>query len=217
MIVNEIFLSIDGEGKRAGELAIFIRLAGCNLRCSYCDTAYALTADAGQKMSVDQILSEVNRLSENIIKNVTLTGGEPLIHKDVKVLIESLLDKCYEVNVETNGSIVPPIPSKPRSLFYTMDFKCLTSDESDKMNPSALTSLTDNDVLKFVVGSIEDLDQMRAVIYNLNTNAKIYISPVFGKIDPKDIVSYMMKYHMYDARIQLQLHKFIWDPSERGV
>ena len=87
MIVNEIFLSIDGEGKRAGELAVFIRLAGCNLRCSYCDTAYALTADAGQKMSVDQILSKVNQLSEKIIKNVTLTGGEPLIHKDVKVLI----------------------------------------------------------------------------------------------------------------------------------
>ena len=217
MIVNEIFLSIDGEGKRAGELAVFIRLAGCNLRCSYCDTAYALTADAGQKMSVDQILSKVNQLSEKIIKNVTLTGGEPLIHKDVKVLIESLMNNYYEVNVETNGSIFPPIPSKPGSLFYTMDFKCLTSNESDKMNHSALTSLTDNDVLKFVVGSIEDLDQMRDVISNFNTDAKIYISPVFGKIDPKDIVAYMIKYRMYNARIQLQLHKFIWDPSERGV
>lgn len=217
MKVNEIFTSIEGEGKRAGALATFIRLAGCNLRCSYCDTRYALSISCGEKMALDEILKKVREIS--IGKYVTLTGGEPFYQgDDVNTLIQLLIEDGYEVNVETNGSYVPTLCSRPGSLFYTMDYKGPSSNEETAMQDKAFDMLTTNDVLKFVVGSREDLDAARHfLMHRLRTYPQIYFSPIFGSIEAKEIVDYLKEYKLSVCKVQLQLHKYIWDPNERGV
>lgn len=215
MFVNEIFQSIDGEGSRAGSLVTFVRLCRCNLRCSYCDTTYAFSTSESTEMTVKEIVEKVKEIS--IGNLVTLTGGEPLIHVGVDYLIYSLMDEGFEVNVETNGSVVPRIPSKVGKLFYTMDMKCPSSGESSKMSQEAYSKLTDLDVLKFVVGSTEDLDFARHMLKDAPTNAEVYFSPVFGKIKPKAIVEYLQKYKMFPCKVQLQMHKFIWPVDMRGV
>lgn len=216
MKVNEIFTSIDGEGTRAGLPVTFIRLCKCNMRCTYCDTAYAFTDEGAQDMTPSQIVEKVNKICAS--EYVTITGGEPLAYDqtDVVALIMTLIISGYKVNVETNGSIVPPIGSND-SLFYTMDYKCKSSGMNKLVSWEALSTLTDKDVLKFVVGNKEDLDEARSVITRLNTNASIYISPVFGQIEPRDIVEYILEHKMSHCRVQLQLHKFIWDPNQKGV
>lgn len=217
MLINEIFQSIEGEGKRAGALATFIRTAGCNLRCSYCDTAYAFSLKSATNMSVEEILNKVNEIS--IGKYVTITGGEPLLQivPELCELIRTLIQQGYEVNIETNGTIEPIMPSDPGHLFYTMDFKCFSSKESEKMNMDAYTKLTSNDVLKFVVGSDEDLEQAEFMLKQVPTTAQVYFSPVFSKIEAKEIVEYVQKHKLKDVKVQLQLHKYIWDPNQRGV
>lgn len=215
MFVNEIFQSIDGEGSRAGSLVTFVRLCRCNLRCSYCDTTYAFSTSESTEMTVKEIVEKVKEIS--IGNLVTLTGGEPLIHVGVDYLIYSLMDEGFEVNVETNGSVVPRIPSKAGKLFYTMDMKCPSSGESSKMSHEAYSKLTALDVLKFVVGSTEDLDFARRMLEDVPTNAEVYFSPVFGKIEPKAIVEYLQKYKMFPCKVQLQMHKFIWPVDMRGV
>ena len=216
MKVVEIFKSIDGEGKYTGLPAIFIRLYGCNLRCKYaeggCDTPYSWSGDNYKEMSVKEILDEVKKLE---VKHITLTGGEPLIHPNVDDLLNTLLDNNYIINVETNGTVKPVI--RDPNIFYTMDYKTYTSGMSDKMNFDALNSLTEFDVLKFVVGSIEDLNQSKEVLQKITSNPMVYFSPIFNKIEPKDIVEYILNNKLYDCRVQVQLHKVIWDPNERGV
>lgn len=215
MRVVEIFTSIEGEGKRAGKLCTFIRLAGCNLRCSYCDTKYAQQHDDGHSMSVPEILKEVDRIS--IGRLVTLTGGEPLIHENVDELIQELMLAGYHVNVETNGTVAPRLLSQGDKLFYTMDYKCYSSGQSEMMSMNNIDMLTDNDVLKFVVGDQADMFLAAKVMSELTNSPKIYLSPVFGKIDPKQIVDFMKTYNLFDCTVQVQLHKVIWDPEERGV
>ena len=122
MVVNEIFYSIDGEGLRTGELAVFIRLAGCNLNCSYCDTKYALKISNGNKMTIAEILEEVGKYN---CKNVTLTGGEPLIHAHIKELIDELIKNGYKVNIETNGAV--DISEYLNKCLVTMDYKLPSS------------------------------------------------------------------------------------------
>lgn len=216
MRVNEIFLSIDGEGVRAGLPTTFIRLFGCNIRCSYCDTRYSCGMDeegaSYEEMTVEQILAKCDELG---CPNITVTGGEPLIHKDITLLLAALLDHNYWVNVETNGTMIPVI--RHPYIFYTMDYKTKSSGESDKMNMNALNSLEDKDILKFVVGSQEDLNQSLQVLLNLKSKPQIYFSPVFGKIDPKDIVKFLIDNKLYASKIQLQMHKIIWDPAMKGV
>lgn len=209
MKVVEIFKSIDGEGIRAGYPVTFIRLQGCNLRCSYCDTTYSYYEST--EMSVDEIMEEVERLGS---KRITVTGGEPLIHEDIILLLLTLDNRGYLVNIETNGSIpITDVISKTNII--TMDYKCPSSGMEDKMFLDNLKHLRKCDVLKFVVGSTEDLDVCKR-LYKF-TKAHVFISPVFGKIEPKDIVSYILDNNMYECRIQLQLHKIIWNPEERGV
>ena len=214
--VVEIFDSIDGEGKRTGELATFIRLAGCNLRCSYCDTKYALEFDTGTKMVLSDI---IKKCKEYANKNVTLTGGEPLCGIWVRDLINELALEGFEVNIETNGSI--PLYNTPRlrNVFYTMDYKCSSSGVEDKMDLKNLEVLTEEDVLKFVVGSELDLSNCKYILSNYNIKAQVYISPVFGEIEPSEIVNYIKSHKTLfkNARVQVQLHKIIWNPEERGV
>lgn len=211
MKVIEIFKSIDGEGIRAGYPTIFIRLAGCNLRCSYCDTKYSYEKEKSSDMTPEQIYKKVFKLGG---KRITLTGGEPLIHKDVDDLINLLLNKGYEVNIETNGS-VDISPFLYENCIITMDYKCAGSGMEDKMLLDNLKILRRQDVLKFVVSNKHDLGT--ALNIYPNTRASVYISPVFGKIEPEEIVNYMLEHGMEDCRVQVQLHKIIWNPEKRGV
>ena len=213
MKVVEIFKSIDGEGIRAGFPVTFIRLAGCNLNCSYCDSLYACDwkDEDVTEMTPQEIFKNVYQKGN---KRITLTGGEPLIHDDVDCLIDILTRRGFEVNIETNGS-VDITRYLERNIIVTMDYKCPSSNMTELMLLENLESLRKKDVLKFVVGSKQDLDCCRDIIKY--TDAQIFISPVFGKIEPKEIVEYMIEHDMQDCRIQLQLHKFIWEPDKRGV
>ncbi|MBP5199849.1 MAG: putative 7-carboxy-7-deazaguanine synthase QueE [Schwartzia sp.] len=205
--VNEIFFSIDGEGKRAGKLAAFIRLAGCNLRCTYCDTGYAF-AD-GKPMGVKEIAEAVEGW-----ENVTVTGGEPLC-QDIHALLELL--RGHEVNIETNGSVdVTPYHGYPH-VFMTLDYKCPSSGMESSMLEKNFQTLRPWDVLKFVVGEMEDLRKAQEVCEKYEPRCPVYLSPVFGKIEAKEIVEYMKSARYKNWRLQLQLHKFIWPPDERGV
>lgn len=216
--VVEIFNSIDGEGKRAGELTTFVRFAGCNLNCSYCDTKYAQSFLEGKEMTILEIIQEIEKIGN---MNITLTGGEPLKRAGIYTLIEYLSITGYRVNIETNGSIPLYEAPKLKNVFYTMDYKCPSSNMENKMNLENLEFLDEDDVLKFVVGDIEDLKTAYDILKNSNIIAQIYLSPVFGTIEPKDIIEFMKQNYylsvLFNVKIQLQLHKIIWNPEERGV
>jgi len=223
MKVNEIFTSIEGEGKRAGIPCTFIRLYGCNLHCSYCDTRYSCDGDEYMEMSIQQIMKRVADLE---VPSITITGGEPMIHPGIDKLIESLLMSGYDVNVETNGTM--PIKRFENDyvrmncpytgkLFYTMDWKCKSSGMEEQMNLDWVDLLHPEDVLKFVVGSQKDMDGALAVLEEMQSHPQVFFSPVFGKIEPREIVEYLQSKQLYDCKVQLQLHKFIWEPTQRGV
>lgn len=213
MIVNEIFYSIDGEGLRAGELAVFIRLAGCDLRCSYCDTGYAMDENAGTEMDVSEIVDEVSGYG---CRNVTLTGGEPLIHEGALGLVEALTRNGFQVNIETNGA--SPIRQFlfPETII-TMDYKCPSSGCEESMLLENLGLLRPQDALKFVAGTGEDLERALEIMKKYEPKATAYLSPVFGSLEPAAIVDFMKEHRMERCRLQLQLHKYIWDPEARGV
>lgn len=214
MNVIEIFDSIDGEGKFAGCLATFIRLAGCNLRCTYCDTAYAFTGD--NDMSISEIVSVCKKIGN---KHITITGGEPLIHKDINRLIPALYKRGFVVNIETNGSVdISPYLDTP--VIITMDYKTISSGVNDKMYLKNLENLRSCDVLKIVCCE-EDFKDIKAMLRTYNIYAPIYISPIYGKITPDKLVEFQKELRdddeMPPVRLQLQLHKIIWDTKKRGV
>ena len=216
MKVNEIFCSIDGEGIRAGELATFIRLSGCNLRCNYCDTQYALETNSGKDMTVEEILEEVEKYN---VKNITLTGGEPLIHKDVDKLINKLLENKYKVNIETNGAV--DIEKYLDRCLITMDYKATSSKMEKEMLLENLEKLTQNDVLKIVIRE-EDFDCVENILKNYKLKCFVYINPVFNEIELPKIVNFMKEcnskgINMSKVRLQLQMHKIIWSPDMVGV
>ncbi len=205
-----------GEGIRTGELACFIRLSGCNLRCSYCDTKYALENNLGEELSIERIIEEVDKIG---FKNITITGGEPLIHKDIDELISKLLNKGYNINIETNGSI--DIKNYLGKCLITMDYKCPSSLMEKSMNLSNLEKLTENDVLKFVINE-GDFNTVKKILKKYDLKCYVYLSPIFGDIDLKKIVEFMKEcnsqgINMQKVRMQVQLHKIVWKPDERGV
>ena len=220
MKVNEIFKSISGESIEAGRLAIFIRLFGCQLACSYCDSTYACYGDDYVEMSISEILHKVNELHCN---KIVLTGGEPLLQVDSYDLIYELVKSGYSVEIETNGAVdlfklryeTDILLDYPDKVIVTMDWKCPSSKMRHKMIPSNLSELRPTDVLKCVVGSKEDLDEMKRV--STLTAAQVFVSPVFGQIEPKDIVQYMIDNELNDVRFQLQIHKYVWPSNMRGV
>lgn len=224
MKVCEIFKSIEGEGLRMGQAAAFVRLHGCNLRCSYCDSMYAVEGPDFKQMSVGEVLAAVEAYrNESGVKCVTLTGGEPLIHEGVGELLTAFSDAGFEVNVETNGTV--PCKWQLPGLFYTMDWKCKSSGMSARMKMENIISLGKNDVLKFVVGSVEDLQETEGVVARLSLTSPdnmphIFISPVWGKLTNEQIVNWMVGSKVMtqnNARFQVQLHKIVWDPDMRGV
>lgn len=228
MLISEIFDSIDGEGVRAGELCTFIRVVGCNLRCSYCDTMYAVEPEKysgtrPREMSVSEILSHVNRS----FKRVTLTGGEPLLFPESVQLVNRLCDMGYEVNIETNGACdlvgFTNLIRSPENMFFTVDFKLPSSGEMYAMRLSNFDSLRPKDVLKFVIGSDEDLSVAVSLAHNAVQKYKdnmpyIYCGTVFGKFELKAVINEFMKDPtLSNVRFQIQMHKIIWQPDERGV
>ena len=205
-----------GEGIRTGELACFIRLSGCNLRCSYCDTKYAIENNSGEELSIERIIEKVDKIG---FKNITITGGEPLIHKDIEILISKLLNKGYNINIETNGSI--DIKNYIGKCLITMDYKCPSSLMEKSMNLSNLEKLTENDVLKFVINE-GDFNTVKKILKKYDLKCYVYLSPIFGDIDLKKIVEFMKEcnsqgINMQKVRMQVQLHKIVWKPDERGV
>lgn len=216
MKVVEIFESIDGEGIRVGLPVTFIRLYGCNLNCSYCDSLYALKGNNFTEMAIEDIMYKVRQLNH---KHITLTGGEPLIHKDVRLLIEELVGANFKVNIETNGAVDITDYVRKRNIIITLDYKCPSSKMEDKMLLDNLNLVGSKDVVKFVVGDLKDLIKTKQIIqkYDLNNTTNVFISPVFGDIEPREIVEFILKEHLENVRVQLQLHKFIWEPDKRGV
>ena len=210
--INEIFYSLDGEGKRAGSPAVFIRTAGCNLRCNYCDTGYALSGNAGVKMSIEDIISKV---SEYNCRNVTVTGGEPLYNPNTKELIKKLWEKRYDVIIETNGSM--PIIEVAQYCSVCMDWKMPSCGMCKKMLEENLSLLSKDDVLKAVVRKA-DLPYLKKFLDTYKLKCPVYISPVFGDIELSDIADFIKDYHgSNQVRLQVQLHKIIWEPNMRGV
>lgn len=209
--INEIFFSIQGESTYAGNPTVFIRTSGCPLRCTYCDTTYAYYD--GTKMTVDNILKEVEK---HKTRYVCVTGGEPLIHKDIHILLDRLVEKNYFVSLETSGNIscegVNPRVKK------VIDVK---TPDSGAANSFLLENLKFNDVnteFKFVLNSEKDFywAEEFSEKNGLNLTATVLYSPAFGKIDEKWLAKKMLSNNSY-ARLQLQLHKYIWSPQIRGV
>lgn len=218
--VVEKFVSINGEGDFAGYLAVFIRFAGCNLNCSYCDTMWANEANVEyQLMSEKDIYDYIKSTG---IKHVTLTGGEPLIQEGIYSLLELLAqDTTLDVEIETNGSIAiqPFLHIQPKQPFFTMDYKLETSNMEDKMMMKNFDNLKKTDTIKFVVGSINDLEKIKYIIneYQLREKCNVHLSLIHGIIAMSSIVDFMKEHSLNGVRFQPQLHKLIWHPLTRGV
>lgn len=217
LIVNEIFGSIDGEGLRTGELTTFIRLAGCNLRCNYCDTDYSLKASDGIEMTIDEIINKVKEINYN---NITLTGGEPLIHKNVDKLIDKLIEEGFNLNIETNGA-VDITQYIHKKLILTVDYKTKSSGMIKYMLKKNIALLREYDVFKIVCKK-EDFKDIEELLKNNDIKSYIYLSPIFNEVQPSELVDFLKELHnkginTSKTRVQVQLHKIIWNPNERGV
>lgn len=221
MLVNEIFSSIEGEGLRQGMLCSFVRFYGCKLHCSYCDTRYACENNSYINMTPLEILSKLDSFN---VPHVTITGGEPLQQNEIDVFVNLLLSRGYKINIETNGNIdytkfwSNSFRNNNRDQFFlTVDYKGPSSLMEKMMNEQCFLNLQSQDVLKFVVSDLTDLEKMREIIEKYDPLSNIFVSSVFTKIQPSVIVEYLQKYNLSKVRIQLQIHKYIWDPSLRGV
>jgi len=210
--VNEIFKSIQGEGSLAGKLCSFVRLSGCNLRCSYCDTKYAYKK--GDDLSIEEIIRKVKTLRLNLVE---ITGGEPLLQKETYELIDTLIKQKYIVLIETNGSI--SIKNINQHAIILLDLKCPGSKMSTNMLWENIEYLRKKDEVKFVIGDRKDYDWAKdiAAKYNLAQQVNhVHFSPVYGKLVPKELSEWICHDNL-DVRMQLQLHKYIWGPDARGV
>jgi 7-carboxy-7-deazaguanine synthase len=212
LTVNEIFHSIQGESTYAGRPCVFVRLTACDLRCSWCDTPYAFYE--GRKMSVDEVLAVVDGHGCPLVE---ITGGEPLLQDDVYPLMERLLEGGRTVMLETGGHRT--IARVPPAVVKIVDVKCPGSGESGKNDWGNLDRLAPHDEVKFVIADRADYEFARAVIarHDLGSRAAaVLLSPVHGTLDPRSLSEWMLADRL-PARLQVQLHKFIWHPGTRGV
>ncbi len=219
--VAETFVSLNGEGLRTGQLAYFVRLAGCNLNCSYCDTAWASNPDEKFETMTEYEIYEAIRLSG--VTNVTVTGGEPLNHPDIAILLELLLsDELLNIEIETNGSIdLKPFMNLKNSnrMSYTVDYKLPSSRMEIMMRAANFDILTENDTVKFVASDMNDLERAKTVIdaYDLTKKCHVLISPVYGEITPLEIADFIKEKTLNEVGLQIQLHKLLWGEETRGV
>ena len=242
MFITEIFKSIQGEGTRAGLPCVFVRLTGCNLRCTWCDTAYAF--HGGKKMSVDEVMERVEELAGGGEKSaagtplqdqpalekvravplVELTGGEPLLQEEIYPLAEKLVTAGYTVMIETSGEKF--VGRLPREVIKIVDVKCPDSGEADTFEMKNLEAVGENDEMKFVISSRKDYEFAREFTreHGLSEKVKqVLFSPVFddpeGKwkgLEPRQLVEWMLEDGLA-VRLGLQLHKFVWHPATKGV
>ena len=215
LTINEIFYSIQGESTFAGQPCVFVRLTGCDLRCTYCDTEYAFYE--GKRRSLDEIVAEVEK---HPCKLVEVTGGEPLLQKRVHKLMSRLADDGYTVLIETSGA--HDISLVDVRVHRIMDLKCPSSGECERNRKENLPLLGVRDEVKFVIGTAEDYAWAKAQVlagipgWADRVNA-ILFSPVFGKMTPLDLATRVMADALPRVRMQLQMHKLIWEPNQRGV
>jgi 7-carboxy-7-deazaguanine synthase len=212
LTINEIYHSLQGESTWAGWPCVFVRLTFCDLRCNYCDTEYAFYE--GNKRSLGEILDAVTAYRCRLVE---ITGGEPLLQKSVLPLMSMLCDSGYTVLLETSGA--HDISKVDPRVHRIMDLKTPGSGEVDKNLWSNIDHLTARDEVKFVMGSREDYDWSRDKVqrYGLPSRCHaVLFSPIFGRIDPREIVEWILADNL-NVRFQLQMHKFIWSPTQRGV
>ena len=211
MKINEIYRSIQGESTYAGLPCVFVRLTYCNLRCRYCDTAYAFYE--GKDFSVDEVMTEISGHKTNLVE---ITGGEPLLQDEVFVLMDRLIEEGYTVLLETGGSI--DIGKVNPRVIKIMDLKCPSSGESHRNLYSNIEKLQPSDEIKFVVGNREDYLWMKETNdkYQLHGRFVLLLSTVFQQIQPRQVVEWLLEDHL-DVRFQLQMHKYVWEPETRGV
>ncbi len=209
--INEIFHSIQGESTYAGLPCTFVRLTGCNLRCTYCDTEYAFYD--GKEFTVDEILKKIRSYNCNLVE---ITGGEPLLQTEVYQLISKLCDNNFTVLLETSGSL--SIKDVDKRVINILDFKTPSSKMDSKNDFDNINYLKPIDEVKFVIGSREDYNWAKEVVekYQLDKKTTILFSSVFGKIKHEDIVNWILEDNL-NVRYQLQMHKYIWNPNKTGV
>jgi 7-carboxy-7-deazaguanine synthase len=235
MTITEIFRSIQGEGTRAGLPCIFVRLTGCNLRCTWCDTAYAF--HGGSKMSVEEVLARVEELStvspqehpedstnSRKLTLVELTGGEPLLQPEAIPLSQKLLDSGYRVMVETSGE--RPVAALPREVIKIVDVKCPDSGEPDTFQMENLNALDGKDEIKFVISTRRDYEFARDFMLQHDLARRVHqviFSPVHADpggawpgMNAQDLAGWILADGL-PVRLGLQIHKFIWHPATRGV
>jgi len=212
LTINEIFYSIQGESTYAGRPCVFVRLTACDLRCSWCDTPYAF--HEGQKRSVDDVVAAVEAYGCGLVE---ITGGEPLLQDEVYPLMTRLLATGRTVMLETGGH--RPIASVPREVVKIVDVKCPASGEADKTDWRNLDALAPHDEVKFVIQDRRDYDFAVEVVRRHGLGARaaaVLFSPVHGALDPKTLSEWILADRV-PARVQVQLHKYIWPPGTRGV
>ena len=208
--VNEIFHSIQGESSYAGTPCVFVRLTGCNLRCSYCDTAFAY--EEGEEMSISEVVDAVRQYDFSWVE---LTGGEPLLQEETPRLVQGLLNDGLNVLVETNGT--RDIDAIPGNAIIVMDIKCPGSGEAEKTDWDNIGRLGPWDEIKFVLMDRADYEWAGGVIerYGLTENATVLFSPAHGILDPACLAQWILEDGL-KVRLQLQLHRIIWPDEERG-
>jgi 7-carboxy-7-deazaguanine synthase len=212
LTINEIFYSVQGESSYAGRPCVFVRLTACDLRCSWCDTPYAFYE--GTKRSLDSVLAEVDAYRCSLVE---VTGGEPLLQADVYPLMESLLARGRTVLLETGGH--RSTARVPAGVVTILDVKCPGSGESEKNDWTNLERLQPHDEVKFVIKDRTDYEYARDVIARhdlARRAAAIHFSPVHGVMDARTMAEWVLAERL-PVRVQLQLHKYIWDPATRGV
>jgi 7-carboxy-7-deazaguanine synthase len=206
--ITEIFYSIQGEASTSGLPTVFVRLTGCPLRCTYCDTEYAF--HGGEKMQIAQIVEKINAFNCPL---VCITGGEPLAQPNVNTLMDVLCEQGYQVSLETSGAI--DVSRVNSSVTKVIDIKTPSSNESSKNKVENFLCLNEKDVCKFVIGNEDDFDWAKRFIEeHLNSNSNIFFSPVTPGMDPKVLAELILRDGL-TVRLQLQLHKYIWG-DERG-
>ena len=209
--VNEIYASIQGESSHTGLPCVFIRLTGCNLRCTWCDTAYAF--HKGDDLTVEETIQKVETFSLPLVE---ITGGEPLMQEEVYPLMDKLLETGYRVMLETGGAL--PIDKVPEKVIKILDIKCPGSGEDKKNYLKNLKFLAPHDEVKFVLLDRADYEWSRDLLkkLDLSTSIQILFSPVFDKLDLKDLSEWILEDHL-PVRLQTQLHKVIWSKNATGV
>jgi 7-carboxy-7-deazaguanine synthase len=211
MRITEIYASVQGETQYAGLPCTLVRTTGCDLRCTYCDSAYAFYG--GRDMSLDEILAEVGRLG---VPLVLLTGGEPMLQREIVGLAELLLANGYRVMIETSGA--HPVDVLPAGVVRVVDVKTPGSGESGRICWPALEGLRPQDAVKFVITNESDYRWAVDVIRErgLAGRTEVLLSPMHGRVDPRDLVAWMLRDRV-PARLNLQVHKYVWGPDAQGV